>query len=143
MEKKDIPQDSMIFDGQLAACYAVEGNGRYVIGKSAGWDAVNVANAQAWEFISQQIAKVVDEILAGKKSVLAFHMERFQMDVALLAKYVNLPKWRVRRHLNPAVFNHLKPEMLKRYAKVFQLTVDAFLILPEPGNLLFFQHRKE
>jgi len=134
MKLKNIPQDSMIFDEQMAVCYAVDEDGRYVLGKSSGWDAVNIANVQAWEFISQQIARAINEIRTGKKSILAFHMERFQMDVSLLAKYVNLSKWRVRRHLNPAVFSRIKPEILKRYATVFQLTVDQFLTLPKSDN---------
>ncbi len=136
MKKEDIPQDEMLFEGQRVAHYAVAEDGTYILGKCAGWDAVNVANAQAWEFIAQQVSGVRKEVLAGGKSILAFHMVRYQMDVALLAKYVGLSKWRVRRHLLPAVFSRLKPKLIERYAAVFQKSVDEFLKLPKSDDLL-------
>ena len=131
MEKRDIPQDDKILDGKRIACYVLEEDGKYVIGKSAGWDAVNIANIQAWEHIYEKIDQVAKEITDGKKSVLAFYMEKDQMDVSLLAKYVKLPKWRVRRHLKPSVFRSLKPDLLVRYAAVFRITVDELLQPPK------------
>lgn len=131
MDKQNIPQDDKILDGKRVACYVVEEDGKYVIGKSAGWDAVNIANIQAWEHIYEKIDQVTKEITAGKKSVLAFYMEKDQMDVSLLAKYIKLPKWRIRRHLKPSVFHRLKPALLERYASVFRMSVDEFLQPPK------------
>ncbi len=127
MEKQDIPQDDKILDGKRVACYVLEKDGKYVVGKSSGWDAVNIANIQAWEYISERLDQVADDVNSGKKSVLAFFMEKDQMDVALLSKYIKLPKWRVRRHLKPDVFAKLKPELLERYASVFRIPVDELL----------------
>ena len=132
MEKRDIPQDDRILDGKRVGCYALEENGKYVIEPSTGWDPVNVANIQAWEYIYERIEQVSKEIADGKKSVLAFYMEKDQMDAALLAKYVRLPKWRVRRHLKPSVFKKLKPDLLERYASVFQIPVDELI---QPSNI--------
>ncbi len=131
MEKKDIPQDDSILDGRHIACYVLEEDGKYVIAKSAGWDPVNVANIQAWEYIYERIEKVSEEIAQGKKSVLAFYMEKDQMDIPLLAKYVKLPKWRVKRHLKPSIFKNLKPALLERYALVFRISVDELLNPPK------------
>ena len=142
MKKEDIPQDDMIYDGWRAVCYVVGDDGRYVIEKSAGWDVINVANFQAWEFITQKVDQVTKEILAGKVSILAYHMEQSQMNVSLLAKYVKLPKWRVRRHLKPSVFNHLKPMLLERYAKLFRVSVDELLEPPKLGDSIMFQQNK-
>ena len=112
MEKSEIPQDDKILDGKRVACYVLEENGKYVIGKSSGWDAVNIANIQAWEHISERLDQVAEDINRGKKSILAFFMEKEQMDVSLLSKYIKLPKWRVRRHLKPSVFAGLKGDCL-------------------------------
>ena len=131
MKKEETPQDEMLFDGMRAACYATEKDGRYTLVQTTGWDPVNVANAQAWEFVLEQVQQVLAEIEAGEKSILAYHMERCQMNVSLLAKYVGLPGWRVRRHLKPKVFAGLKRDILERYAGVFQQSVEAFLALPE------------
>lgn len=131
MKKQDIPQDDKILDGKRVACYVLEEDGKYVIGRSTGWDAVNVANIQAWEHIYERINKVTKDIADGKKSVLAFYMEKDQMDVTLMAKYVKLPKWRVRRHLKPSVFGNLKTDLLERYASVFRISVDELLQPPK------------
>ena len=40
-----------------------------------------------------------------------------------LASYVRLPRWRVKRHLKPSVFNRLKPEIMQRYVDLFGLTL--------------------
>ena len=132
MKKQEIPQDDRILDGKRIGCYALEEDGKYIIGGSTGWDAVNVANIQAWEHIYERIDRVSKDIADGKKSVLAFYMEKDQMDVSLLAKYIKLPKWRVRRHLKPSVFEKLKPDMLERYASLFRIPVDELL---EPSKV--------
>jgi len=124
---QDIPQDDKILNGRRIACYVLEEDGKYIVGKSTGWDPVNVANIQAWEYIYERIDQVSMDINLGKKSVLAFYMEKNQMDVALLSKYVKLPKWRVRRHLKPSVFKKLKPDLLERYASIFMTSVDELL----------------
>ncbi|MBN2419461.1 MAG: hypothetical protein JXL81_08775 [Deltaproteobacteria bacterium] len=142
MKKQDIPQDDKILDGKRIACYVQEEDGKYVIGSSTGWDAVNVANIQAWEYIFERIDQVVRDISDGKKSVLAFYMEKDQMDVSLLAKYVKLSRWRVRRHLKPSVFKNLKPDLLERYASVFRIPVDE-LIQPLKTNTSLELLKKE
>ena len=136
MEKSEIPQDDKILDGKRVACYVLEENGKYVIGKSSGWDAVNVANIQAWEHISERLDQVASDINHGNKSILAFYMEKEQMDVSLLSKYIKLSKWRVRRHLKPSVFAKLKPDLLERYASVFKISVNELLQSPKVNTSL-------
>ena len=38
---------------------------------------------------------------------------RLRETVGLIASYVRLPRWRVKRHLKPTVFNRLSPEILR------------------------------
>ena len=132
MKISDVPQDrGMITDDRREICYAVDDNGNYVLAESAGWEPKNVANSQAWDIIRDQVQETLKNIEAGILSPLAFHMVNNQMNVSLLAKYVRLSRWRVRRHLKPAVFNRLKPQILKRYADIFEIDVSSLSRIPD------------
>ena len=111
-------------EGLTEVCYAVDEDGRYGLVASAGWEPKNIANDQAWEVIAQQLAAKRLAVKAGEVSPLAYHMAKHQMDIALLAKYVGLWVWQVRRHLRPKVFNGLAPSLLAKYAELFGLTVE-------------------
>jgi hypothetical protein len=52
------------------------------------------------------------------------------MTAGLAASYVRLPRWRVKRHLKPSVFNRLKPEILQRYADLFGMTLAELRQIP-------------
>jgi hypothetical protein len=112
--------------------YAVDDNGRYVGVPSAGWEPKNIANAQAWEVISQDIRDQARLVREGRRSPLAYHMARSMMTVGLVAGYVRLARWRVKRHLKPAVFERLKPAILQRYADLFGLSMAELRRIPDP-----------
>jgi len=135
MRKEEVPQDSCLLDGQREICYAVDENGHYVLAPTAGWEPSNLANIQAWEVIRDEVEATCAEVRAGRKSPLAYYMVRNQMDVALLADYVSLWRWRVRRHLRPEIFARLKPSLLKRYADLFQISITELQRLPEVVDL--------
>ena len=46
------------------------------------------------------------------------------MDVGILASYVGLWQWRVKRHFKPSIFKKLKNYTLQKYAEVFEISVD-------------------
>jgi hypothetical protein len=46
------------------------------------------------------------------------------MDLPILASYVGIWKWRVKRHFRPAVFNNLNNKTLQKYADVFEVTIE-------------------
>ncbi len=127
MLKKDVPQDIGIAEGMKEVVYAVDENGNYELVPSAGWAPKNIANDQAWEIISGQIEAVKKQIKAGELSPLAYHMVKNQMDESLLAQYVGLFKWKVKRHLKPEVFKKLKKPVLEKYAALFGLSVEQFM----------------
>ncbi len=132
MKVRDVPQQpGMITDGRREICYAVDDDGNYVLTGSAGWEPKNIANDQAWEIIRNQVHETVRKVRAGKLSPLAFYMVSNQMTPALLARYVGLNRWRVQRHLKPVVFKKLKPEILHRYADVFDVSVERLGNIPE------------
>ena len=132
MKKKDVPQDlGTVGDHGKEICYAVNDNGRYELVPSLGWKPKNIANDQAWEIIHSEISDTLQLIHKGKRSPLAYHMVRNQMETRLLAKYVRLSRLKVKRHLKPAVFGRLDHRLLKRYATVFDISVEELLTVPK------------
>jgi hypothetical protein len=132
MEIKDVPQDPGILDDYgREVCYAVDHNGNYSLAQSIGWDPKNVANKQAWQVIEKKINKAREDILDKKLSPIGFYMACHQMDIRLLAKYMGLYCWQVRRHLKPAVFKKLKGHVLEKYAALFNVSADELKSVPE------------
>jgi hypothetical protein len=134
MREKDVPQDDGMNSGLKEIAYAVGEDGRYVKAPSLGWEPKNIANAQAWEVINDDIRTQARLVRAGKRSPIAYHLARNLMSVGLLASYVHLPRWRVKRHLKPSVFNRLKPEIVQRYADLFGLTPMELRRVPDAGS---------
>ena len=124
MRKDEVPQDQGILENYKEVVYAVDDRGRYMPVSSKGWSAKTEANELAWAGINLQIEKTRSLVLAGKLSPLAYYMELNHMKPGLLGKYAGFSRWRVRRHLKPAVFSKLRPEVLERYASVFNITAD-------------------
>ncbi|OFX22472.1 MAG: hypothetical protein A2041_08250 [Bacteroidetes bacterium GWA2_31_9b] len=128
MEIDKVPQDEGITAGITREIqYAVDENGKYVKTFSKGWEPKNIVNELAWDDIHDNMNDANEKILAGKASPIMFFMAKNQMNVALLAEYVEIPKWRVKRHLKPRGFKKLKQEQLANYAKVLGITVDELL----------------
>jgi hypothetical protein len=130
MREEDVPQDGGLNRGLQEITYAVDETGRYVVVPSLGWEPKNIANAQAWQVISEDIRTQARLVRDGERSPLAYHLARNLMTVGLAASYVRLPRWRVKRHLKPSVFDRLKPEILQRYADLFGLTLAELKQLP-------------
>ena len=135
MELDQVPQDQGMIDGdRREICYAVNEEGRYVLVQSAGWEPKNIVNDQAWDLIKAEVAAAAEKVRAGKRSPLAYHMARNQMNVGLLSKYVPYNRLRVWRHLRPKVFHRLSSEELKPYADLFDLSVDELKKVPDGGT---------
>ncbi len=79
---------------------------------------------QSWDAAAQRLDEIRQQLVAGKLSPVAYHMERILMEVPMLAAYMEISKWRVRRHMKPGVFKKLSPETLAKYASVFDITVE-------------------
>lgn len=131
MKKQDVPQHGGLLSGNREVNYAVDADGQYTLEPSVGWDAKNTVLRQAWQEISKQLSKVIDEIREGKKSALAYHMVKNQMDPTLLSSYSGIARWKVKRHLKPAVFNTLDSKTLAAYAEVFSIKVDELQLVPD------------
>ena len=54
-------------------------------------------------------------------------MEYNKMDIAILASYVGMWQWRVKRHFKPSVFKNLDQKTLEKYAQTFDISMEALI----------------
>lgn len=125
MNKDEVPQD----DGSLAKkhvhelCYAVDEHGQYTAVPSRGWEAKTLALNESLALIDERIAATKRAVEAGELSPIAYYMEVHRMDLPLLASYVGIHRWFVKRHFQPKRFGKLSDKTLRKYADVFGITV--------------------
>lgn len=123
MRKDDIPQDdSKLSDKNMKElCYAVDKNGNYTTGLSTGWEAKSIALDLTIKNLDKQIEEAKNEVLKGQKSPIYYFMIREKMDIGILAGYMSRPKWIIKRHFKPHVFEKLKKSTVKKYADIFSV----------------------
>ncbi|GHV53553.1 hypothetical protein FACS1894181_17400 [Bacteroidia bacterium] len=126
MKVEEVPQDSKYLESTTLRdiYYAVDADGNYGQVQSVGWEAKNEALSLTWESISEEAEAVRREVLEGKKSPLAYHMEMHLFDVALLASYSGIPKKTIRKHQQPEEFSRLDEAALEKYAATLGITVE-------------------
>ena len=131
MKSKDVPQDDAnMMEGKWKdPIYTVDENGKYTTSYSLGWDVKNAVMQQAWDNINEKIDLARQTIRDGEASPLIYFIEKNIMDVGLLAKYMGIWKWKVKKHMKPKHFNNLKEEELKKYAEIFNVTVEELIDL--------------
>jgi len=87
------------------------------------------------ENLLQELESIRQQIHEGKLSPLAYHIRKHlygssftlrgrATDLNLLASYVEIPKRQVKKHLKPEIFNQLDEEILKKYAEVFEISIE-------------------
>lgn len=125
MKKQDVPQDEsdLANAGFRELCYATDEQGNYVTENSTGWAPKTAALSNAIERIRQRVEEVRGLVKAGQASPVQYYMELNRMDVAVLADYVGVWKWRVKQHFKPARFRRLKEPLLRKYAAAFNINV--------------------
>jgi len=124
MKLEEVPQDKgYLIDGKISDLnYVVDKDGHYTSKRSRGWLPKNEAMTMAWDMVYERTENARKQLLSGILSPIAFYMELNIMDVAILAGYTGISKWKVRRHLKMKHFNKLTPELLLKYAEVFHIT---------------------
>jgi hypothetical protein len=129
MKSKDVPQDDAnMMQGKFREpVYSVDEKGNYTTVKSVGWDAKNEVMQDAWDNVNDRIEKARQNVIKGKSSPIAYYIEKNIMDVGIVASYMRIWKWRVRRHLKPSVFKNLSDEMIDKYCEVFGVKREVFL----------------
>lgn len=126
MKRDQVPQDDEnLMEGRTRElCYAVDEKGDYVQVLSSGWAPKNAALQLAWEQINEEARAAFLQVKAGEKSPLAFFMARCMFDVKLLSDYTDIPKRKIKAHLEPANFRDLDALTLGKYAEAFDISVD-------------------
>lgn len=126
MKWKDVPQDKSKLESKdmRELCYALDDDGNYTTALSSGWEPKTIALTNAIEDIDERIANAKERVLQGVTSPIEYYMEVHKMDVSILAGYVGLWKWRVKRHFKPTVFKKLSERILEKYATVFDISVE-------------------
>ena len=127
MKKEDTPQDLGAL-GKITkeVCYVVDDAGNYVTDLSNGWEVKSKALDAAWQDIEERVKSALQKVESGEASPLLYFMELKLMDIPILSAYTGFWKWRVKRHLKPAVFNKLSDATLKKYADIFEVKPEDF-----------------
>lgn len=125
MKTKDVPQDDAnMLQGKLREpVYSLDKNGNYTTVLSVGWDPKNAVMQEAWDNINERIGQARQDVLASKLSPIAYYIKKNIMDTGLVAKYMGIRKWKVKRHLKPRNFAKLSDDMLRKYAEVFSISI--------------------
>lgn len=126
MKKKEVPQDkSQLQKANIKdMVYAVDENGNYVTELSTGWEPKTIALDNAIKEIEERVEEAKQRVIEKKTSPIEYYMELHKMDVPILASYVGLWQWRVKRHFKPSVFKKLSAKTLQKYANVFEIGIE-------------------
>ena len=127
MQVKNVPNDAGKLEGEKELCYAVDENGKYVTVQSEGWSAKNTALDQAWDFINEQVQIALQKINCGEQSNLAYFMAINMMDIKLMSGYSGYSKRRIKKHLQPGIFEKLDQQVLQNYADIFRVSVEELI----------------
>lgn len=135
MKKNEIPQDKSNLESAnfRELCYAVDEDGKYTTGHSTGWDPKKIALDNAIADINERVADAKERVHNNQTSPIEYYMELHKMDLPILASYVGLWKWRVKRHFKPNIFSKLSDRILKKYAAIFEISVEQLKNI-EHGN---------
>lgn len=125
MKKDAVPQDesSLSKKNIKELCYAVDEAGNYTTVLSQGWKPKALAMELSLQDIQERAEQAKEGIRNGTLSPIAYFMEINKMDLNILAGYMGMWRWRVKRHLKPQVFRKLSTRILTKYAEVFQISV--------------------
>lgn len=107
--------------------YSLDENGNYTTVQSVGWNPKNEVMKEAWDQVNEKVENARNKVLSGELSPLAYYIEKNIMDSGLVANYMGMWRWTVKRHLKPKIFARLKEETLEKYARVFNITKEQLI----------------
>ncbi|AZA72242.1 hypothetical protein [Chryseobacterium indoltheticum] len=126
MKKQDIPQDESNLQSanMTEMLYVTDENNNYTTAQSIGWEAKKAALDESMELINERIGEARQNVANNLVSPIVYFMELNKMDMQVLAAYVNMWQWTVKRHAKPKTFKKLSDSTLKKYADAFDISVD-------------------
>lgn len=125
MKKSEVPQDksSLADKNYKELYYAIDETGKFTTELSTGWEPKTIVQEYNLNHLKQIIEEVRTKVKNGETSPIEYFMELNRMDWTILADYMNLWVWRVKRHRKPNVFAKLSEKTLKKYAETFNISV--------------------
>lgn len=126
MKKQDLPQDESNLQSanMTEVLYVTDENDNYTTANSIGWDAKKAALEESMELINERIEEAKQNVANNLVSPIVYFMELNKMDIQVLAAYVNMWQWTVKRHAKPKIFKKLSDSTLKKYADAFEISVE-------------------
>ena len=125
MKKQEIPQDpSALNNVTKEVAYAVDEAGNYTTDLSTGWSVKAEALDHAWQDIEKRVADARQKVERKEASPLLYFMEKKLMDIKILSAYTGFWGFTIKRHLKYGPFQKLSEQRLKKYAEVFDISVD-------------------
>lgn len=119
-----MPQDISSLKSHKELCYAIDDNGNYQTALSSGWAPKAIALNNTIQEIEERIADARERVLSAQTSPIEYYMELHKMDVSILASYMGIWPWFVKRHFKPKVFKRLNSRVLQKYAHIFGISVE-------------------
>jgi len=126
MKKQDLPQDesNLKSANMTEVLYVTDENNNYTTANSIGWDVKKAALDESLALINERIEEAKQNVANNIVSPIMYFMELNKMDLQVLAAYVGMWQWRVKRHAKPKIFKTLNESVLKKYADAFGISVD-------------------
>ena len=126
MKKQDIPQDesSLTSANMTEVLYVTDDDNNYSTARSIGWEAKNAALDESMALIYERIEEAKQNVANNIVSPIIYFMEFNKMDLQVLAAYVGMWQWTIKRHAKPQIFKKLSDSTLKKYADTFGISVD-------------------
>lgn len=127
MKKEEVPQDksNLSVSNMKELCYATDENGNYTTALSSGWEPKTIALENSIQDINERVEQARNDVKAGISSPIVYFMEVHKMDWNILASYVGMWVWRVKRHGKPSVFKKMNDKMMAKYAEAFEISVET------------------
>jgi hypothetical protein len=111
--------------------YTIDKDGNWDRKMLANWGHKEIVNTQTWIVVQERLNAAKEDVVSGKSSPIAYYMTKCVMDPKLCGEFVGLPRRKVKNHMKPAVFDKLDQDILKKYADVFEISVDELVNLKE------------
>ena len=126
MKKQDIPQDesNLKSANMTEVLYVTDENNNYSTANSIGWEAKKAALDESMELINERIQQAKEDVANNLVSPIIYFMEFNKMDLSVLASYMGMWQWTVKRHAKPKNFKKLSDSTLKKYADTFGISLD-------------------
>ena len=126
MKKQDIPQDesNLKSANMTEVLYVTDENNNYSTANSIGWEAKKAALDESMALINERIQQAKEDVANNLVSPIIYFMEFNKMDLSVLASYMGMWQWTVKRHAKPKNFKKLSDSTLKKYADTFGISLD-------------------